>query len=675
MSMDAASGTDGRAAQADADHPVPDDFKALLSPLRIGNITVRNRALSTAHGTGFSEISEGGRIGPRSIEYHRARAQGGIGLIIFGTISVDGTPIGVMNTARVLSSGADSIEAEYRALVDAVHAEGARMFCLLSHSGSVNTMGAQGQPPLAPSAISMDRTRDVPHELEIDEIQSIVKAFGQAALRCKRGGFDGVELSFTHGNLVQQFLSPRSNKRTDDYGGSEENRLRFAREVLIETRRAVGPDYILGIRFSATEIEPDGYGLDDGVRYARLMTEWGKLDFIDVSAGTNNSMRSRSIHYPTISSPPRPLVPYARAIKDAVDIPVFCVGKISDPREAEAIIAAGDADLVGMTRAHIAEPAIIRKVTEGRLDDIRTCIHCCEGCFGRQQRVGDMTCVYNPRTGREYQWNRLEPTEDYRSVLVIGGGPAGMEAARVAAKRGHDVVLHERSDMLGGQVRTLCRTPYRQDYAQIVDWLERQVRRSGVLVRLGSEMSAEKVLAAGADVVVVATGAVDTRPDIAGADGPNVFTARQILHGAQPGRRVVIGDFDGRHMGLSTAELLAQRGHEVEIVTSAFYVGMDVDLLTWRPAYDRLLALGVKMTPLHRILEIGAGGVRIASTAGVEREIEADGVVLCSKGTADRGIYRQLKGKVGRLHAIGDCWAPRQLEQAIYEGSRTGREI
>lgn len=649
-----------------------EEFKRLLSPLKIGNITVRNRALSTAHGTGYAQ---GGRIGPRLIEYHRARARGGIGLIIFGTTSVDGSPIGIRGAAGGLVSTDDSVVEQYRGLVDAIHAEGTKIFCLLSHSGSVTNMGPQGEPPLAPSPIPMDRSRDIPHELELDEIRSIVKAFGAAAARCKEGGFDGVELSFTHGNLVQQFLSPRSNKREDEYGGSEENRLRFAREVLVETRKAVGPDYVLGIRFSATEVLPDGYGIEDGVRYARQMAEWGELDFIDVSAGTNNSMKSRSIHYPTISSPPRPLVPYARAVKDAVDIPVFCVGKIADPGEAEAILAAGDADLVGMTRAHIAEPAIIRKVMEGRLQDIRTCIHGNEGCFSRQQRVGDMSCVYNPRTGREYQWDRIEPTEDYRTVMVIGGGPAGLEAARVAAKRGHDVVLHERSDRLGGQVRTLCKAPYRQDYARIVDWLETQARRSGVLIRLESEMTADKVREANPDVVIVATGATDTKPGIPGADGSNVFTAREILAGAQPGKRVVIGDFDGRHMGLSTAETLAQRGHEVEIVSPAFYVGIDVDHLTWRASYDRLLQLGVKMSPLEEVVEIRPDRVRVRKTDGSEREIATDSAVLCSKGTAERSIYKALKGEVRRLHAIGDCWAPRQIEQAIYEGSKIAREI
>ena len=546
---------------------------------------------------------------------------------------------------------------------------------MLSHSGCNTVMGADGQPPLGPTPISMDRTRDVPHELEVDEIAEIVQAFAAAARRCREAGLDGVELSFAHGNLVQEFISPKTNRRTDGYGGSEENRLRLAREVLEATRAAVGPDYVLGIRYSATELVPGGYDIADGARYAPRLVAWGKLDFVDVSAGTNGSMWSRSIHFPTISSPQKPLVPYARAVKDAVDVPVFCIGKIADPGEAEAIVKAGDADMVGMTRAHIAEPAIIRKIMDDRLEDIRPCIHANEACFSRQARAGNISCVYNPRSGREGEWEPLTPTSSCKSVLVIGGGPAGLEAARVAAKRGHDVVLHERADVPGGQVRLLSRAPFRQDYLRIVTWLERQARKNGTLVRLNSELTAESALALKPDVVIVATGAIDAKPEVLGADLPGVFTAREVLAGAKLGHRIVIGDWDGRHMALSVAEALAQRGHAIEIVSSAFFIGMDVDLLSWRPAYVRLLGHGVRMSALEEIVEIHEGGVTARRTDGGTRQIEADSIVLCSKGRAERGVYRALKGRVSELHAIGDCWAPRQLEQAIFEGARVGRQI
>jgi 2,4-dienoyl-CoA reductase-like NADH-dependent reductase (Old Yellow Enzyme family) len=647
-------------------------FPHLLSPLSIGRITVRNRAFSSAHGTGFGG---NGMLTERHIEYHRARARGGIGLIVIEATSIDDSPIGAGVSGANLRNTSDAVLPLYRRIAEAVHAEGAKIFCLLSHSGRNTVMGSQGQPPLAPSAIPMDRTRDIPHELEREEIAAIVAAFAAAARRCRDGGLDGVELSFTHGNLVQQFLSPASNKREDEYGGSAENRLRLAREVLQAVRAAVGPDFTFGIRYSAAELIADGYGLEDGIGFARQMVEWGALDFLDVSAGTNSSMWSRSFHYPTIATPPRPLVPLARAIRAAVRVPVFCIGKLADPAEAAAILAAGDADMVGMTRAHIAEPAIIRKLTEGRSDDIRTCIYCNESCFGRQQRVGDITCVYNPRTGREHIWPALERAAQKRRVVVVGGGPAGLEAARVAARRGHAVELHERGPALGGQVLALARTPHRHVYLRIIEWLTAQVAKQGVDVQLDSELDAEQVLAREPDAVVLATGAADTMPDVPGAALPHVVTARQVLAGANLGKRVVIGDWDGRHMGTSVAELLAERGHEVTVVTSAFYVGMDIDLLTWRPLYERLMNLGVRMQPMEELSAIGETGVTVARLNHTSYDVPADSVVLCSRGRADRSLYRHLLDRVPVLKTIGDAWAPRQLEQAIFEGARAGREI
>ena len=650
------------------------DFPHLLSPLTVGQVTLRNRAFSSAHGTGFGSGGTG-LINDRHIEYQRARARGGIALVVIEATSIDDSPIGAGTGGNNLRNTSDAVLEPYRRISEAVHAEGAKIFCLLSHSGRNTVMGGQGQPPMAPSAIPMDRTHDVPHALEREEIAAIVANFAAAAKRCRAGGLDGVELSFTHGNLVQQFASPASNKRTDEYGGSEENRLRMAREVLEACRAAVGPDFTFGIRYSADELIPDGYGLEEGVRYAQLMVGWGKLDFVDVSAGTNSSMWSRSIHYPTISSPPRPLVHLAKAIRDVVSVPVFTIGKIADPAEAEAIVANGEADMIGMTRAHIAEPAIIRKITEGRAADIRSCIYCNESCFSRQQRVGDITCVYNPRTGRENIWPKLEKAEASRRVVVIGGGPAGMEAARVAAKRGHKVELHEREGALGGQILALAKTPHRAGYGKIVEWLGAQLGRHGATLHLNSAPDADSIIAKAPDVVILATGSADMPPDVPGAGQSHVLTARQVLAGANLGRRVVIGDWDGRHMGTSLADLLSSRGHEVTLVAPAFFVGMDIDLLTWRPIYERLLNAGVRMQPLETLSAIGTDAVTITKLNGATEQLGADSVVLCSRGEADRPLYRALLGKVPVLKTIGDAWAPRQLEQAIFEGARAAREI
>ena len=648
--------------------PAQARFPHLLTPLQLRHLTLRNRVFSSGHGTGFAA---GGGVSDRLVAYHQARARGGIGLIVTEATAVDESPLRAWNLRNV----DDRIIPGYRRLADAVHAEGARIFGLLSHSGRNSWMDGAGTPPRAASPVPMDRSRDIPHELEIEEIAGIVQAFAAAARRCRDGGLDGVELSFTHGNLVQEFLSPRYNLRTDAYGGSEANRLRLAREVLQACRAALGPDAIFGIRFSASEVVPGGYTLDDGVRYAPLLVEWGQLDFLDVSAGTNADMRSRPFHYPSIGMPHRPLVHMAKAVRDVVPVPVFCVGKIADPMMAEAILAAGEADMVAMTRAHIADPAIVRKLTAGTPEDIRTCIYCNESCFGRQQRYGDISCVYNPRTGRESIWPPLQPAAARRRVLVVGGGPAGLEAARVAAKRGHCVELHEQDSELGGQVRLLLRTPTRAVYGEIITWLERQVRRHGVAVHLNSRMTAERIRAQAPDAVIIATGAADAMPPVPGAHLPHVHTARQVLAGATLGRRVAVCDWDGKHMGMSVAETIAAAGHAVELITPAFYVGMDADLMTWRPAYERLLGLGVRITPLHDIAGIEQGGVTIARADGATHTIAADSVVLCTRGAAERSLYRALRGEIANLHAIGDCWAPRQIEQAIAEGATVAREL
>jgi len=649
-------------------------LRHVMSPLKVGDVTIRNRVFSSAHGTGFAN----GGVSDQLLAYHLERARGGTGLIVLEATSIDPfAAVGISATSRGMMNVDDSIIPDYQRISAAMHAEGAMIMALLAHSGRNNVMGVDGQPPLAPSAIPMDRTRDIPHELEVDEIARITKAFADGARRCRLGGLDGAELSFAHGNLVQEFMSPYSNRRTDDYGGSDENRLRFAREVLEACRAAVGDDYVLGIRFSLDEVISEGYTAEDGLRWLEWMVEWGRLDFVDITAGTNSSMLSRSFHYPTISVPQAALVPLARAAKERLDIPVFCVGKIHDLAVADQIVASGGADMVAMTRAQIAEPELVDKTLSGRADDIRQCIYCNEACFSRQQRVGPISCVYNPRVGRESTWIPLSAVEPSgrKHVVVVGGGPAGLEAARVAAKGGHRVTLLERDAELGGQLRLIERGPHRADYGIVLRWYLRQLEQLKVEVRVGTEVSADDVLALDPDAVIVATGSADARQDVPGNDLPHVLSGREVMAGATVGKRVVLGDWDGRWAGLSVAEHLADLGSEVTLVTPAPFPGVDGDLMTWRLSYERLLRKGVRMMALQEIVRIEPTGATSVALDGTETHLPADTVVLVNKGAADRRIWRDLRGRIDQLHAVGDCWAPRQLEQAIFEGAKVARAL
>lgn len=644
-----------------------------LSPLTIGRTIVRNRIFSSAHGTGFGV---NGLLTERHVAYHRARAEGGIGLIIIEATAIDASPLSVAgDRGSSLRNADDGVIAGYRRLADMVHQAGAKLFCMLSHSGRNAVMGADGRSPVAPSPVPMDRTRDIPHELEREEISEIVRSFASAARRCREGGLDGVELSFTHGNLVQQFLSRSSNQRSDDYGGSEENRLRLAREVLTACRAAVGDDFTLGIRFAADELVADGYHIEDGCRYAPMMVEWGRLDFIDVSAGTNSDMASRSVHYPTISAEPGSLVHFAERIRGVVSVPVFCIGKISTLDQAEKIIAAGRADMVGMTRAHIAEPAIVNLTRQGRASEIRPCIYCNESCFGRSQRSLPITCIYNPRAGRELLWPDLPAIAAPRRVIVVGGGPAGMEAARMAAAIGHHVELHEATGRLGGQINELALAPHRAPYARIIDWMADRLADGGVGIHLGSRLSAQQIVDHRADAVIVATGAVEARPAVPGAGQAHVVSAREVLRGAPLNRDVLIVDLDGRFMGITVAEHVAARGHAVTLATPAFFVGMDAELLTWRPSYVRLLQAGVCMLPLQRLVSIGNDHATLRRLDDTTHEVAAQSVVFCTRGVSERSLYRALAGRVPMLRVIGDAWSPRQIEQAVFEGATAAREI
>jgi N,N-dimethylglycine/sarcosine dehydrogenase len=653
-----------------------DELRSLFTPIQIGRLTLKNRIYSSGHA---EAMAEGGRPTERLRHYHAAKARGGCALtIVGGSSSVHASSPAA--AWKQIANHDDSIIPDYRMIADAVHRHDCLVFTQLTHLGR----RAQSDPEsggllLAPSQIPERVHREVPHELEVEQIAELVRAFGAAARRCRDGGLDGIEISMAHNHLVDQFWSPLFNERTDEYGGSLENRLRFGLEVLAEVRRQVGRDFVVGTRISGDERTPGGLTGADMAEIARRLAQSGLVDFVSIIGGAAHTFPLQAAAIPNMSFPQGVFLPLATQIKHAVaGMPVLHASRIVDPRHADRIVAEGRVDVVGMTRALIADPDLPRKAREGRLDDIRTCVGANEGCIDRIYQGKAVTCVQNPATGREAELADVRPAPTSRKVVIVGGGVAGLEAGRMAALRGHRVVLLEKASALGGQVLLAARAPARAEYSGIVRYLAAQVRRLGVDVRLSVDATADLVLAEHPDAVVVATGSHPHVPAVPGSDGKHVVTARDVLGGeARVGANVVVIDDVHTEEALSTAELMLDQGKRVEVISALFYVGQDIGITSVAPLYARLYAKGVVLTPCCELRAIEGSTVVVGNVfSGGERRIESvDTVVLAAGSRSTDALYRALKGQVPALHAAGDCVAPRGVHQAILDGTRVARAI
>ncbi|WP_131106009.1 NAD(P)-binding protein [Ornithinimicrobium sufpigmenti] len=482
------------------------DYPHLLAPLSLGELRLRNRVVVTAHVTNFGSHEH--LATPRTAAYLAERARGGAGLIVSESLAVH--PTAGPNTF-FLQLWDDAAVAPLRAVTSAVRGHGAAIVAQLNHGGREHNPRVTRRPLVAPSPIASPKGGEVPHELTVEEIEELVDAFAAAATRALAAGFQGVEVHAGHGYLIQQFLSPWSNHRTDAYGGDVEGRMRFLVEVLQTVRSALPRPTVVGVRISADEFAPGGLDVEAMREVSRRVEQLGLVDYLSVSQG---SYADPGTFIPDASHGRLPFVHLTRAIREVVDLPVVAVGSIVTPEEAESVLAAGTADLVGMTRAHISDPHLVRKVEEGRTEDIRQCILCNQGCYGRLLTGLDISCVQNPAVGRELDWPEFPPPRaaHARRVVVVGGGPAGLEAAWVAAARGHQVSLHETQAHLGGQVRTFSTQDGHREWAHVVTWRERMLARYCVQVHTSSRADARTVLAQEPEVVVVGTGPGGTDP-------------------------------------------------------------------------------------------------------------------------------------------------------------------
>ncbi len=647
-------------------------FKNLFSPIKLGHLVAKNRIVSSPHGAAFGER---GGITDRYIRYHEEKAKGGCGVVMmFGSSSIHPTSV---NDWGEVNNWDDSIIPQYRRMSEAIHRHGALCLSQISHRGRRGHSWYSGAPLWAPSDTREERHREWPHVMTKREIREVIDAWAAAAVRLKQGGYDGCDLPFYGGHLVEQFFSPLSNTRTDEYGGSVDNRIRFALEVVRAVREAVGRDFIVGVRHSGDHFVEGGLTRAELQEIARRIDALGMLDYWMVSGSVPETLKYEAMGTPSLYHPHGLYNDLAAGTREVVRVPVIVAGRIVTPEQAEAAITSGACDLVVMTRAMIADPEMPRKAMEGRLDDIRVCVGASEGCIGRLRQGKAITCIQNPMIGREEELAEIRPAARPKKVVVVGGGVGGPEAARVAALRGHRVILFEAAPAPGGQVLAAARAPKREDYAVIASWLAGQVKKLGVEVRMNTPASAADVLAESPEAVVVATGATPRVPDIPGATLPHVTTAVDVLMGrVAPGKRCVVVDGDGHFAGPTTADFLAGKGCDVTIITRYVMVGEEIDEGLRADLYVRLFGQAVKLVPLTLAVEFPPRGVRTRHTfSGAEAVLDADTVVLSFGGKANDALFHALDGQVPELSLIGDAMSPRRIHDAILDGTRIARAL
>ncbi len=648
-------------------------YRHLFAPLEIGPVTVRNRIVFSAHLTNFAED---GLPSDQHVAYYDARARGGTGLIITEEHSTH--PSDWPYEKLIHGFHADVIPG-YRRITDAVHRHGTPIFAQINHNGGQASSMFSRMPVWSASPVADPLFREVAKGLTTREIAEVVAGYAVVAGHCREGGFDGIELQCSHSSIVRAFLSETTNLRQDGYGGSLAHRARLMLEVIAAVRDAIGRHMALGVRLCGDELIEGGTTIDDAVEVARLIEATGHVDYINTSIGvaTANLFMIEA----SMAVPPGYALFISSALRRAVDLPVIGVGRFKDPLQADRALAEGHCDLVGVVRGQIADPDFAAKARAGTTEEIRLCLSCNQECVGRMGLNRWLGCIENPRTGRE-----AEPLPSPRlplgqRVVVIGAGPAGLQAAIDAASRGHRVDVYERAPVAGGQVRLAAMVPSRAEFGDMVRNQLTECARHGVSLHYSTELLADDVLALDPDIVIVATGALPSRPYWAaedpGEDTPMVCDVRDVLTGtAQPHGRVVVLDEVGFHQATSIAELLADRGCTVEVLTPGMVVGQDLgvtlDMEHW---WVRATAKGIIQTTDSVVMGVEPGGLSVLHhPTGTMRHVDADSVVLAIPQLPDDGLFRTLRARGGRfeLYRAGDCVAPRRAHAAVVDGHRIG---
>ena len=669
----------------------------LFQPLHIRHLTIKNRFLSTSHAPGYAVH---GNITERYIAYEAEKAKGGVGLVQFG----GATAVSVENSFHYgqINGAVDEVVPQYRRMAAAIHAHGALCTVQLTHGGRRERWDdANWLPAFAPSGLRELVHRSFPAVMEDHDIERVIRDYAQAVARARQGELDGAEISTQAGTLIEQFWSPAMNHRTDGYGGSLANRMRFGCEVLEACRKAAGDRFLIGIRMPGDEMLEGGLSREACIEIASHHARTGLIDFISIVGGTAVDYQAEAKIWPTMWLPSAPYLELARAIKAAVAIPVFHATRITDAATAVHAVKQGYIDMVGMTRAFIADPHHVRKLAEQREAEIRPCVGA-GYCVDRVLMGKDALCVHNVATGRELSIPQVLSGSNgpVRRILVIGGGPAGLEAARVCASRGHEVTLFEATGELGGQVVLAAKATWRRGLAGIVRWLAGEVDRLGVKVHFNRLAEAQDVIEAAPDVVIVATGGI---PNVGQFAGSELATSIwDLLSGeSEPGQSVLIYDESGGHASLSCAEFVADRGSRVEIASPDKALGLEMSDTNYGAHMTELYKAGVTISPDMRLVRLSRTGNRLAAElrntySGAKSVCEVDQVIGDYGTLPNTSLYEELKPfsrNLGELdlqalaaarrqtidrnpsaafflYRIGDAWTGRNIHAAMLDAMR-----
>lgn len=639
-------------------------FPHLFAPLQIRGKRLKNRIMSSGHDTSMPTDN---LVNEQLIAYHRARAEGGVGLIV---LQVAGVHDSARYTSHVLMATDDACIDGYRRLAETCHAHGTLVLSQIFHPGREIMESADGLLAVAyaPSAVPNERFRVMPRALDQDMIDEIIQGYADAARRLHQAGLDGVELVASHGYLPAQFINPRVNRRTDGYNGELEQRLRFIREILGAMRASTDADFIIGLRISADERDPEGLTEDESLAAVQLLQ--GQLDYVHIVAGTSASLGGAVHIVPPMAVEAAYLAREAGTFKAGLSIPLFVTGRINQPQEAEAIIAKGQADVCGMTRALICDPQMPNKSDSGRAEDVRACIACNQACIGHFHKGLPISCIQHPETGRELLYGQPKPSARGKRILVVGGGPAGMKAAAVAAQRGHRVTLYEASAQLGGQIQLAQLLPRRSEFGGASTNLQREMQLAGVEVVRNTRVDRALIEREKPDHVIIATGAQPYWPNFERGGDLQVVDAWQVLRDeVQLGRSVVVADWRCDWIGPGIAERLVRAGHQVQLAVNGTHCGESLPLYVRDQMAGELHKLAIPIIPYARLYGCDDSTVYLQHTASGEPMLleNVDSLVLCQGHQSVDDLGQQLKGLVP-FQRIGDCLAPRTVEEAIHEG-------